>query len=68
MTDKEDLIKEFGLEIAREKVFKQIADLIEKRNEKDFKIKMVKLIKDRDEIEKGNLKIINKYIGVVDNE
>ena len=68
MNDKEYLINEFGLEIAREKVVKQMADLMNKENEKDFKVIMAKLIKDRDEIEKGNLEIIKKYVGEMEVE
>lgn len=67
--DKRDyIINEFGLELARENIAKQIMKLLENKNQEGFKGKMLELINDRDEINKGNKEIIEKYVGVLSFE
>lgn len=67
--DKRDyIINEFGLELARENIAKQMTKLLENKNQEGFKRKMLELINDRDEINKGNKEIIEKYVGVLSFE
>ena len=59
------LINEFGLDMASEKVTREMSKLIENKNDPDFKGKLEKLIIDREEILKGNMEVIKKYVGDV---
>ena len=63
MDKKEYLLNEVGLQIARENIAKQMAKVIKNRNQENFKTKMLELLKDRDEVNKGNKSIIEKYVG-----
>ncbi len=60
------LLNEFGLEIAREKIAREVGKLsIEYEKTQDPKIKkeLQILILDRDEINKENMEVIKKYVG-----
>ncbi len=64
-----DYLKEYGMDIAQEKIAKEVSKLsIEYENTHEQKIKdeLEKLIKDRDEIYKGNKEIIKKYVGDIE--
>ena len=59
------LLNEFGLEIAREKIAREVGKLsIEYEKTQDPKIKkeLQILILDRDEINKENMEVIKKYV------
>jgi len=60
---KEYIINELGLQIARENIARQTKELLDDKNQKDFKEKLLNLMKDRDEIDKGNMEVIKKYVG-----
>lgn len=62
MYNNEKLIIEFGLEIAREKITKKVSQLMNKKDAKGFKVEIGKLIRDYNEVEKGNSEIIKKYM------
>ena len=62
---KEYIINEIGLEIARENLAKKMNYEIIKKNNKE---KIQQLIKDRDELDKGNIEVIKKYIGELKDE
>ena len=64
-----DYLKEYGMDITQEKIAKEVSKLsIEYENTHEQKIKdeLEKLIKDRDEIYKGNKEIIKKYVGDIE--
>lgn len=64
-TDKEYIINEVGMTIAREK----LAKIMRETNLNNCsKKKLYELISDRDELDKGNVKIINKYMGDIKYE
>lgn len=65
MDKKEYIINEIGLEIARENLAKKMNYEIIKKNNKE---KIQQLIKDRDELDKGNIEVIKKYIGELKDE
>lgn len=65
MDKKEYIINEVGLEIARENLAKEMKYEIINNNNKE---KIKQLIKDRDELDKGNEEIIKKYLGELKNE
>lgn len=65
MDKKEYIINEVGLEIARENLAKEMKYEIINNNNKE---KIKQLIKDRDELDKGNKEIIKKYLGELKNE
>ena len=65
MDKKEYIINEVGLEIARENLAKEMKYEIINNNNKE---KIKQLIKDRDELDKGNKEIIKKYGGELKNE
>ncbi len=65
MDKKEYIINEVGLEIARENLAKEMKYEIINNNNKE---KIKQLIKDRDELDKGNKEIIKKYVGELKNE
>lgn len=65
MDKKEYIINEIGLEIARENLAKEMRYEIMNNNNKE---KIKQLIKDRDELDKGNKEIIKKYVGELKNE
>ena len=54
MDTSEYILNEFGLDMASEKVTREMSKLIENKNDPDFKEKLEKLIIDREEILKGN--------------
>ena len=58
MDNKEYLLNEVGLEIAKENIAKQMRKLMENQKDEELKNKIQQIIKDRDEIEKGNIEII----------
>lgn len=64
MDKKEYIINEVGLEIARENLAKEMKYEIINNNKEKIK----QLIKDRDELDKGNKEIIKKYVGELKNE
>lgn len=65
MDKKEYIINEIGLEIARENLAKKMNYEIIKKNNKE---KIQQLIRDRDELDKGNIEVIKKYIGELKDE
>lgn len=68
MDKKEYILNEVGLEIARENIAKQMRVLMQQKNEKGTKEKIQQLIQDRDELEKGNMEVIKKYMGELEFE
>lgn len=56
-----DLINEYGIDIANQNLAKKMRKIMENKNDEDFKKKLEEIIIDRDEIAKGNLDIIKKY-------
>lgn len=68
MDNKEYLLNEVGLEIAKENIAKQMRKLMENQKDEELKNKIQQIIKDRDEIEKGNIEIIKKYLGELNIE
>lgn len=65
MDSSEYLLNEFGIEIASENIVKEMSKVIEDKNNPKFKEKLEELILDREEILKGNLEVIKKYVGDV---
>lgn len=65
MDSAEYLLNEYGLDIASEKIAREMSKLIENKDDPKFKEKLEKLIIDREEILKGNMEIIKKYVGDV---
>lgn len=63
--DTNDLINEYGIEIARENLTNKMRKLMENKNDEKFKEKLQEIIMDRDEIAKGNINVIKKYMGDV---
>lgn len=64
-----DYLEEYGIDIAQEKIAKEVGKLsIEYENTYEQKIReqIEELIKDRDEIYKGNKEIIKKYVGDIE--
>lgn len=64
-----DYLKEYGIDIAQEKIAKEVSKLsikYENTHEQKIKDELEKLIKDRDEIYKGNKEIIKKYVGDIE--
>lgn len=64
-----DYLEEYGIDIAQEKIAKEVGKLsIEYENTHEQKIReqIEELIKDRDEIYKGNKEIIKKYVGDIE--
>ena len=62
--DNEKLIKEFGIEIAIEKIAQKITELTEQYKEnknKDLKKQILDLMKDRDKIYQNDKDVIMKY-------
>ena len=57
------ILNEVGLQIARENIARQMRELLEYKQHENFKEEIIRLVKDRDEINKGNMEIIKKYIG-----
>ena len=65
MDKKEYIINEVGLEIARENLAKKM----QKTMMNTTKIEEIQqLIIDRDELDKGNINIIRKYVGELESE
>ena len=65
MDKKEYIINEVGLEIARENLAKKMQKTMMNKS----KIEEIQhLIIDRDELDKGNINIIRKYVGELESE
>lgn len=65
MESSEYILNEFGIEIANEKIVKEMSKVIEDKNNPKFKERIEELISDREEVLKGNIEIIKKYVGDV---
>lgn len=65
MESSEYILNEFGIEIANEKIIKEMSKIIEDKNNSKFKERMEELISDREEVLKGNIEVIKKYVGDV---
>lgn len=64
MLNKEDLVKEFSMELAIENLMYELSDKINSCDEiknNNFKSEIMQLINDREEIYNGNKEIIKKY-------
>lgn len=64
MMNKEELIKEFSVELAIENIMYELSYKINSNNEiknSNFKIEVMQLINDREEIYNGNQEVIKKY-------
>lgn len=64
MLNKEDLVKEFSMELAIENLMYELSDKINSSDEiknNNFKSEIMQLINDREEIYNGNKEIIKKY-------
>ena len=64
MLNKEDLVKEFSMELAIENLMYELSDKINFCDEiknNNFKSEIMQLINDREEIYNGNKEIIKKY-------
>lgn len=62
--DKEEMIKEYGIEIAIEKIAQMITEVTEQykeTREENLKEQLLNLIKDRDKIYNNDKDIIRKY-------
>lgn len=62
--DNNELIKEFGIEIAIEKIAQKITELTEQykvNKNKDLKNQIVDLMKDRDKVYQNDKDVIMKY-------
>lgn len=62
--DKEEMIKEYGIEIAIEKIAQMITEVTEqykKTREENLKEQLLNLIKDRDKVYNNDTDIIRKY-------
>ena len=65
MMNKEELIKEFSVELAIENIMYELSYKINSNNEiknSNFKIEVMQLINDREEIYNGNQEVIKKYV------
>ena len=65
MDKKEYIINEVGLEIARKNLAKKMQK-VKINKSKIYEIQQ--LIKDKDELDKGNIDIIRKYVGELESE
>ena len=65
MDKKEYIINEVGLEIARENLAKKMRETINNKRKIE---EIQQLILDRDELDKGNINIIKKYVGELKSE
>lgn len=64
MLNKEELVKEFSMELAIENLMHELSDKINSSDEiknNNFKSEIMQLINDREEIYNGNKEIIKKY-------
>ena len=64
MLNKEELVKEFSMELAIENLMHELSDKINSSDEiknNNFKSDIMQLINDREEIYNGNKEIIKKY-------
>lgn len=64
MLNKEELVKEFSMELAIENLMHELSDKINSCDEiknNNFKSEIMQLINDREEIYNGNKEIIKKY-------
>ena len=64
MLNKEELVKEFSMELAIENLMYELSDKINSSDEiknNNFKSEIMQLINDREEIYNGNKEIIKKY-------
>ena len=64
MLNKEELVKEFSMELAIENLMYELSDKINSCDEiknNNFKSEIMQLINDREEIYNGNKEIIKKY-------
>lgn len=62
--DNNELVKEFGIEIAIEKIAQKITELTEQykvNKNKDLKNQIVDLMKDRDKVYQNDKDVIMKY-------
>lgn len=62
--DNNELVKEFGIEIAIEKIAQKITELTEQykvNKNKDLKNQIVDLMKDRDKVYQNDKNVIMKY-------
>lgn len=70
--DKEKyILNEVGLEIARENIANKMREMMESKtitDEENFKKLLGKLLRDREEIENGNIEVIKKYVGEIKYE
>ncbi len=70
--DKEKyILNEVGLEIARENIANKMRKMMESKtmtDEENFKKLLGKLLRDREEIENGNIEVIKKYVGEIKHE
>ncbi len=65
MDKKEYIINEVGLEIARENLAKKMQKTMMNKSKIE---EIQQLIIDRDELDKGNINIIRKYVGELESE
>lgn len=65
MDKKEYIINEVGLEIARKNLAKKMRKTINNKRKIE---EIQQLILDRDELDKGNINIIKKYVGELKSE
>ena len=65
MDKKEYIINEVGLEIARENLAKKMQKIMMNKSKIE---EIQQLIIDRDELDKGNINIIRKYVGELESE
>ena len=65
MDKKEYIINEVGLEIARENLAKKMQKTMMNKSKIE---EIQQLIIDRDELDKGNINIIIKYVGELESE
>ena len=64
MDKKEYIINEVGLEIARENLAKKMQKIMMNKSKIE---EIQQLIIDRDELDKGNINIIRKYVGELES-
>ena len=65
MDKKEYIINEVGLEIARENLAKKMQKTMMNKSKIE---EIQQLVIDRDELDKGNINIIRKYVGELESE
>ena len=65
MAKKEYIINEVGLEIARENLAKKMQKTMMNKSKIE---EIQQLIIERDELDKGNINIIRKYVGELESE